>query len=559
MFKEVGIRFAGRSAEQETHPIARGAFRRGVSRKARSILAFAVVLSVLPAWSVATESRIRCQHDPSTRHVSLTVEDGLALTIRAGSEGELLTNSVVCGTATVENTASASISGDTQFLLTLDLRERPLGPVDVPEGTGLMEIEWTLTSDIAEAVIRNNLQQVPAPTAQTTMTPAGVNLNGDDDLDVLFSEAPFLTVFGGFGKDVLSASPGVPAVRMYGGGGADTLDASGVEVAYLFGNGFQPSTSDRGDRLIGGTRRTLFDGGWGRGDTLFGNSPDDTIAFSEWDIHSSINVDLSASAVTKNDRISRRKFSDSLLGRFESVSGGAGDDLLKGDGRDNNMFGDDGNDRIWGFAGDDAISGGKGTDHISAHAGDDLTWSDKSDRVAPGSGDDELFGSGSVTYRAAPRSVRISVRYSARGGYSWLVADGWGHDIVFGYVSFVGTSRDDAFLLGDIGARDLAAGAGDDIIAIASGRNDGVLRAGPGNDTLRYRPSYDPDRKVKVNLAEHTATGWRSVNSIENVAGSRFDDILIGSKGRNPALGPGRRRPAPGWSWCRSPLRRHGH
>lgn len=56
---------------------------------------------------------------------------------------------------------------------------------------------------------------------------------------------------------------------------------------------------------------------------------------------------------------------------IENVSGGAGDDILIGDGEDNLLDGDGGNDTLIGYLGNDILNGRSGDDRLFGGAGDD--------------------------------------------------------------------------------------------------------------------------------------------------------------------------------------------
>jgi Ca2+-binding RTX toxin-like protein len=75
------------------------------------------------------------------------------------------------------------------------------------------------------------------------------------------------------------------------------------------------------------------------------------------------------------------------------ISGGAGDDRLKGSGGNDEIHGDAGNDRIDGGGGDDAIFGEAGNDRVDGGAGnDDLNGGAGQDELNGGGGDDVLLG-----------------------------------------------------------------------------------------------------------------------------------------------------------------------
>lgn len=193
-----------------------------------------------------------------------------------------------------------------------------------------------------------------------------------------------------------------------------------------------------------------------------------------------------------------------------------------GDNRNNVFHGGYDDDTIYGKGGQDRLFGGYGNDHISG--GDDSDWlygEHGEDVLDGGSGDDHLYGG--------------SDNDTLDGG------DGWDH------------------LFGGGGNDILDGGVGNDELNGGPGVN--VLFGGAGfdTDTVNYEDaSEDPlaiqkgrgKGGVYVDLADGTATGQYYneqsgsnedfldlLSSIENVIGSRYDDILIGDDGANVLAG----------------------
>lgn len=81
------------------------------------------------------------------------------------------------------------------------------------------------------------------------------------------------------------------------------------------------------------------------------------------------------------------------------LTGGAGDDLLIGDGQSNTIHGNEGNDRIYSYAGNDEIYAGYGDDLIYSGDGNDtIHATDGGNDVFSGTGDDLIYASGSGVY-----------------------------------------------------------------------------------------------------------------------------------------------------------------
>ncbi len=155
---------------------------------------------------------------------------------------------------------------------------------------------------------------------------------------------------------------------------------------------------------------------------------------------------------------------------IENAIGGSGSDQIKGNDLDNRLEGNAGRDAMYGLAGNDTILGGSGDDWLYGGDDDDtLLGGDDSDLLKGENGDDRLYG-------------------------------GDGNDVLYG-----GIGRD-------------------------------LLDGGAGIDTIRYTHS---DAGVVVNLLAGTLEGGEAEgdsivgNSIENLWGSRFRDVLTGDQGAN--------------------------
>ncbi len=127
------------------------------------------------------------------------------------------------------------------------------------------------------------------------------------------------------------------------------------------------------------------------------------------------------------------------------LSGGTGDDLIRGDTGNDTLSGNEGKDRLFGDEDEDQIFGGAGNDRI--FGGDD------NDTIEGGTGDDELFGN-------------------------------FGADLIFG-------GDDDDLIAGNAGADVLYGGDGEDTIngnefadVLYGGANQDTLNGGSGLDAL---------------------------------------------------------------------------
>jgi Ca2+-binding RTX toxin-like protein len=188
------------------------------------------------------------------------------------------------------------------------------------------------------------------------------------------------------------------------------------------------------------------------------------------------------------------------FGQKPTLVGGPGPDNMQGTSRNDVMVGEGGNDTMNGGGGNDLICGNDG--------GDTIRGGDGTDRLDGGTENDSLSGE----------------------------------------------AGDDA-LDGSVGSDLLQGGGGNDTIDGGGGDDFDLLRGGPGNDTLtgRHSGQATPDEvdygqaggAVQVDLQKGTATGegTDTLNGIDWLAGSAFNDVLTGNTASNVINGgPGNDR-----------------
>ncbi len=140
----------------------------------------------------------------------------------------------------------------------------------------------------------------------------------------------------------------------------------------------------------------------------------------------------------------------------QTISGGAGQDILFGGAGSDHLFGRAGNDRLDGGSGSDTVSGGSGNDRVYGGSGNDrVSGGSGADKVYGGSGHDQVYGNAG------------NDRLYGDTGNDRLFG-GSGHDIVFG-----GSGRDT-----------ISGGSGDD--RIYGGLGADVLSGGAGSDSFVF-------------------------------------------------------------------------
>lgn len=251
---------------------------------------------------------------------------------------------------------------------------------------------------------------------------------------------------------------------------------------------------------------------------------------------------------------------DKIYGRSgnDKLSGKEGDDHVFGEDGDDYLAGDNGLDRLHGGDGADELRGGNDRDFLYGNEGRDrLYGEDGDDHLDGGSGDDFIDG-GDGDDTLSFGDSKSKVRADLKLGKAYV-----GENEIDEFVNCenIGGSEQDDYFVGDDndnhingegGDDELHGGKGDDTLFGATGNDvmygeegddrlvaftgSDFMDGGDGLDTVSYLHSY-LKMGVKVNLQTGkgeggAAEGDRYVN-IENIEGSRHDDVLIGDKQDN--------------------------
>ena len=202
-----------------------------------------------------------------------------------------------------------------------------------------------------------------------------------------------------------------------------------------------------------------------------------------------------------------------------AVSGGAGNDRLRGGGAAEVLDGGTGNDVLLGRGGEDTLTGGNGRDRIRGGDGDDtLSGGGGNDTIAGGAGSDSIAGgAGKDVLRGGTGNDSIDA-----GSGQDTVNGGTGNDTILstgGESVLLGNAGDDRLdnsasaqastLYGGTGSDTLVAGASKDVLngglgddEIRGGQGDNMivgeqgndtLWGGAGNDTFLFRPDSGSD------------------------------------------------------------------
>ncbi|MBO9621365.1 MAG: hypothetical protein J7500_01505 [Sphingomonas sp.] len=199
------------------------------------------------------------------------------------------------------------------------------------------------------------------------------------------------------------------------------------------------------------------------------------------------------------------------------LTGGLGGDYLSGGG---------GNDTIDGGGGNDVLRGGADNDRLVGGIGDDLLYGGTgADVLDGGAGNDRLDGGDGVDtadYSRATSGIAVNLLFAGA-----QQTGGAGVDTLVAIENVTGSAFDD-ILTGSDGANRIDAGAGNDWLS--GGGGDDTLIGGAGNDTVGYG-SASAGVVVDLSNMGPQDTGGAGVDvlqSVENISGSGFDDVLTG-------------------------------
>ena len=299
----------------------------------------------------------------------------------------------------------------------------------------------------------------------------------------------------------------------------------------FFGNAGNDSLSGGlgNDFLRGGAGADILDGGEGRDSADYRDSEEGVII----DLATGTAEDGTADGDTFSsiENIYGSKFNDVLSGNEENntLVGFAGNDEIYGREGNDNLQGRDGDDCLYGGLGNDILRGGAGTDVLDGGEGRD-----------------------SVDYRDSEEGVLIDLAArTAEGGTAagdaiFSIENAYGSefdDILTGneenntLVGFAGNDElygweGNDSLQGRDGDDRLYGGLGNDILRGGAGSD--VLYGGEGRDSVDYR---DSEEVVVIDLAAGTAEGGTAAgdtfSAIENIYGSKFNDVLSGNEENN--------------------------
>lgn len=429
--------------------------------------------------------------------------------------------------------------------------------------------------------------------ANFIMGGAGDTLQGNGGDDTIWVDSAPAIVDGGAGNDTLGFIGDINGKLIQdntGDGLAEWVFATqGVHVDLqtnrIYNDGFGASGviagfenidgSEFGDNILGDSNANVLNG-WGGDDTINGRGGNDTLIGGEgadimiggagndtvsYELETDgFGIDLTLGVAVRTG--GGAPFEDTLS-QIENVIGGAGDDQIVGTSGVNVLAGMGGNDTIRGAGAADSISGGAGDDTILYQIGDGADAIDggadtdtlRISDVAAGNAVLNVVFDGSSLIKVENANLTNvetasadlgdgvdTLSYGAATTADVVVvlpaALATGFSFVAGIENVTGGSGND-LLIGDTAANILLGGAGADILL--GGMGNDTLNGQGGVDLVSY---IDETSAFVVDLAAGTARRGSAASavedtlvSIENVAGSRFNDVITGSTGANVLVG----------------------
>ena len=302
--------------------------------------------------------------------------------------------------------------------------------------------------------------------------------------------------------------------------------------------------SNFNDSIFGSSGKNEIDGLggddliWGGlgDDTIKGGDGTDTLSFSytNLDQHATVSLDENSSSVISVINGRTTTLETDQIFDFENVIGSFGNDNIRGNNLNNILDGAFGSDTLYGLGGDDTLIGGRGGDTLDGGDGSDtvdyrrstegLSGSLELGRIAYGNNEDTLSFIENIIASDLSDSLSGNNQNNRIEGRN-------GND------SLQGLDGDD-ILIGGKGNDELYGGTGDDRLIDGEGSN-----SFDGGDGVDYADFSEAKSGIDASLSTGIAKNIFNSNaalifspnlfSIENLQGSRFNDVFEGDYGSN--------------------------
>ncbi|WP_454916875.1 beta strand repeat-containing protein [Xanthobacter sediminis] len=342
-------------------------------------------------------------------------------------------------------------------------------------------------------------------------------LNGGAGNDVLDGGAGADKLYGGLGDDTYVVDSTADRIIENTNAGIDTVSTTLVE--YTLGDNLENLFYTGSSPFIGiGNALDNVIGGGKDNDSLNGGSGNDTADYSF--ITKAVNVDLTKIGAQNTGGGG----TDTLLS-IENVTGGKGNDTLRGTAAANILNGGKGSDKLYGGAGNDTYVVDSARDVIveKAGAGEDLVVTMLSQYRLIANVEDLIY-SGKKSFTGTGNSLNNIIRGGAK------------NDVLNG-------GSGDDFLDGGLGNDKLYGGTGNDSYAVDS-RSDLVSeKANQGFDAvITTLGSYSLGNNIEGLTYDGSSAFTGTGNSLDNIiTGGKRNDVLNGGAGNDTLSGGGGR------------------
>ena len=346
-----------------------------------------------------------------TANTAKTTCDGTANTAKTTCDGTANTAKTACDTAadTAQTTCTAACTlGDTTCTDACDATHvSDLAACATTQTTALATCTTTQTTALAACTTTQTTALAVCTSTQTaavavctaTQTTAYATCDATEATCIGAAGVPSCSVCiadDGTGAEGDTVNDDVEIVL--GGKGNDTISATWAvcsDAATVPTVKCTLKGNDGDDTLIGSSHNDVIDGGNGNDvlqgglgdDTLVGGAGIDTVSYADRSVAVKVSLDSTKLWVAGQNGATGEN--DSIASDIENLTGGTGNDFLRGNASANIIHGGAGNDTIEGAAGNDALYGDAGNDLIYGGAGNDLLVGGAgADTLVGGDGDD---------------------------------------------------------------------------------------------------------------------------------------------------------------------------